>query len=107
MIDTVSHTGELWVWSNGRSPASWHFLTVTGAAAEAIAAHEAMRRLELGRGRGFGSVRVRARIGSSSWTTSLFPDKAQAGYLLPVKAPVRRAERLAAGDAVAVALDLL
>lgn len=107
MSDTVSHTGKLWVWTNGTAPASWHFLTIDGAAAEAIAAHEAMRRLELGRGRGFGSVKVCARIGSSEWNTSVFPDKAQGGYLLPVKATVRKAEGIGEGSVVALTLELL
>jgi hypothetical protein len=84
---------------------------IDGAAGEAIAAHGAMRRLELGpiagRGRGFGSVRVEARIGDTRWRTSVFPSKAHAGYLLPVKLAVRKAEDLAAGDMAEVELVLL
>jgi len=105
-VETTTHTAALWLWTTPGAPASWHFLTLDGAAGEAIAAHEAMRRLELGRGRGFGSVKVRARIGGSDWATSVFPSKTHDGYLLPVKAAVRKAEGLAAGDRVAVRLDL-
>lgn len=41
-------------------------------------------------GRGFGSVRVRATIGGTPWTTSVFP--ATDGYVLPVKRGARDAE---------------
>jgi hypothetical protein len=106
MNETVNHTSELWLWS-GEGNGSWHFLTIDGAAGEAIAAHEAMRRLELGKGRGFGSVKVVAEIGESRWTTSVFPSKPHGGYVLPVKASVRKAEGIAAGDIVRATLELL
>lgn len=105
MTQPVTHTAPLWRWQ-GEAPAAWHFVTIAGDAGEAIAAHEAMRRLELGQRRGFGSVRVAARIGSSEWRTSVFPSKAAGGWLLPVKAAIRKAEKLAEGDAVTVTLSL-
>jgi hypothetical protein len=56
--------------------------------------------------RGFGSVRVAATINGVSWKTSIFPQKS-GGYILPVKADVRRRADIAAGDEVTVRLDLL
>lgn len=55
---------------------------------------------------GFGSVRVEARIGNVIWRTSVFPQKS-GGYLLPVKADVRRQANIAAGDNVSITLELL
>lgn len=107
MSESVSHTASIWMWNNGKNPASWHFITIDGPAAEEIRAHEAMRRLELGKGRGFGSVKVSARIGASEWSTSVFPSKEQDGFVLPVKATIRKAEGLAEGDEVSVELELL
>lgn len=104
MSETVAAHARLWRWEGG--PAAWHFITLAGEAADTIAAHSAMSRLEGGRGRGFGSVRVIARIGTSRWPTSVFPLK-QEGYLLPVKAAIRRAEAIAEGDEVEVELELL
>ena len=104
---SVCQTGKLWLWAGPDGAASWHFITLDGEAGEEIAAHEAVRRLELGSGRGFGSVKVAARIGGTVWRTSVFPSKAHQGYLLPVKASIRKAEGLAAGDDVSVELDLL
>lgn len=107
MSDTVTHTGTLWLWSGPEGTAAWHFLTIDGDAAAAIKAHEVMRRLEYGNGRGFGSVKVKARIGETRWATSVFPSKESGGWLLPVKLSVRRAEDLAAGDEAEVELELL
>ncbi|MGH6659592.1 MAG: DUF1905 domain-containing protein, partial [Sphingomicrobium sp.] len=56
--------------------------------------------------RGFGSVRVKARIGDVAWTTSVFPLNA-GGYLLPVKAKVRKDANIGAGDEVTVSLELV
>jgi len=53
---------------------------------------------------GFGSLRVTATIGGSTWSTTL---NARAGsYSLPIKKPVRVAEGLAEGDVVEVDLVL-
>ena len=65
-----------------------------------------MRRLEFGRGRGFGSVKVTACVGESRWTTSVFPN-GDGQWMLPVKAAIRRAEDLAEGDLVQGELALL
>jgi hypothetical protein len=55
--------------------------------------------------RGFGSVRVRARIGTSTWTTSIFPGRD--AYVLPLKKAVRDAESLGDGDIAVVSLEVL
>jgi Domain of unknown function (DUF1905) len=103
--ESVETTAALWIWTSAEAPASWHFLTVDGEAAEAIRATALMRRLEGGQKRGWGSIRVTATIGDTKWQTSVFPSKESGGYLLPVKAAVRKAESLAAGDAVTVKLE--
>ena len=82
------------------------YVVITGAAAEYIRGHELVRRLELGRRRGFGSVKVEVKVGDSLWSTSVFPQKA-GGWFLPVKKAICRAEGLEAGDEVAVGLKLL
>lgn len=103
--ECVVFCGPLWCWTGGKS-ASWYFLTIDGAAAGQIAGHALMRRLELGRARGFGSVRVMARIGGSVWRTSLFPE-GEGCWMLPIKATIRKAENLAEADPVTCELTLL
>ena len=57
--------------------------------------------------RGFGSVRVRARIGGSEWATSIFPDSKTGTYVLPLKKSVRDAEGVVEGEPVVVRLEVL
>ncbi len=103
MSERLDHTGTLWRWTGGNG-GSWHFLTVDGDAGEALNGTALMRRMERTIG-GFGSLKVTARIGDTTFRTSLFPSK-ERGWLLPVKASVRRAEGISEGDEVAVTLEV-
>lgn len=103
------HEGPVWLWrgkakanvaETAPSSTAWHFLTIDGAVADAI------RAAAPGRSAAWGSVYVEATIGGTTWKTSVFPSKDVAGYLLPVKAAVRKAERLVEGDVVTVMLSL-
>jgi hypothetical protein len=107
MNETVRFTAPLQTAfiEEGYDPA--YFVHLTAGTARKITAHELARRLELGKRRGFGSVKVAVRIGGSTWKTSLFPRKGGDRWFLPVKKPVRIAEGLAEGDKVEVELELL
>ncbi len=94
----------MWRWTGGTN-GTWHFLTIDGEAGEVLTATALMQRLETGRRAGFGSLKVKAQIGESSFNTSVFPSKG-AGWMLPVKAAVRKAEGLAEGDTVTVTLEV-
>ena len=106
MTETHTLTTRLWIWTTDKAQASWHFLTIDGEVAEAIHALALMRRLEGGRKRGWGSMKVRATVGDTDWETSIFPAKEMVGWLLPVKAAVRKAEGLVAGDMVEVVVEV-
>ena len=95
MATTLSATGAV---RRHSSQAGWFFLTVGGAAADDVRARSQRR--------GFGSVRVRAVLGSSSWETSVFPEPGSSTYLLPLKAEVRRREGLNDGDVATVLLHV-
>ena len=96
----VEFEAELWLW-DARRDDSWTFVSLPPEASEEI------RELTEGHRRGFGSVRVRARVGSTSWTTSIFPGSGGGPYVLPVKRAVRQAEHLDVGDLAAVTLEVL
>lgn len=107
MTESYTVTATIWIWNSDKGASSWHFLTISGQAADDIHATALMRRMEGGPKRGWGSLKVRAAIGDTQWDTSIFPDKASGGWFLPVKAAVRKAEGLVAGDPVTVTVDLL
>ena len=79
---------------------AWHFVTAPKALSEQI------RTLSQGLRNAFGSLRVIATIGKTSWRTSVFPDTKAGAFLLPVKADVRRKERIGHGDMVDVTIEI-
>lgn len=105
MSETVSAELPLKRWQGDK--AVYHLVSFTGEPAEAIATHAVLQRLEFGTRRGFGSVKVMARIGETSWKSSVFPQNKQSEWILLVSKKVMRAEDLAAGEAIGVELELL
>ena len=95
----ITLTSLLWIWK-GEAAGRWYFITIPEDQSVEIKAHA------LASPRGFGSVRVEATIDKVTWRTSVFPLNS-GGYLLPVKADVRRRADIAAGDEVTVRLELL
>lgn len=53
---------------------------------------------------GWGAIPVKARIGGTTFSTSLFPKDGR--YLLPLRDAVRRAEGIGVDDRVAVEMQL-
>ncbi len=50
--------------------------------------------------KGWGSLPVSVTIGTTTWATSIFPDKKSGTYLLPLKAAVRKTEHILDEDRV-------
>ena len=98
MAARIVTKGTLWRYPSEK--AAWHFLTLDRAArkrADEIASARARK--------GWGQIAVVAKTGGTSWETSIFPDK-EMGWLLPVKASVRRKERIEEGDEMTVRLEI-
>jgi hypothetical protein len=95
--DRYEFRGELWEYDG---PAAWHFVSLPTEVADDIREQAALN------ASAFGSISVEAMVGSTRWTTSLFPDKARRTYLLPIKKDVRNTEDLEAGDVVLVTLRI-
>lgn len=91
----LEFSGEIWFW---RGPAPHHFVTVPGEQAADLAAISGQVTY------GWGMIPVTARIGATTWTTSLFPK--DGGYIVPIKAAVQRAEELDVGDRVSIHLTV-
>jgi hypothetical protein len=56
---------------------------------------------------GFGSVKVVATLGSSRWSTSIFPESADGSYTLAIKGSVRKKEGVGLGDVVRIGIETL
>ena len=91
----LEFSGEIWHW---RGPSPYHFDTVPDdecAALEAVAPMVSY---------GWGMIPVSARIGDTTWTTSLFPK--DGAYIVPLKDKVRVGQALDVGDTVSVRLTV-
>jgi len=91
----IEFNGKILYW---RGPAPWYFVTVPARQSRDIKAISGLVTY------GWGVIPVHVRIGKSEFTTSLFPKDGR--YLVPIKASVRKAEDLDAGDKVTVRLEI-
>lgn len=91
----IEFQGKIWFW---RGPAPWFFVTVPEQPSRDLKAISSLVTY------GWGVIPVHVRIGSTEYTTSLFPKDGR--YLVPVRASVRKAEDLQEGDTVTVRLEI-
>jgi uncharacterized protein DUF1905 len=91
----LEFSGEIWFW---RGPSPFHFVTVPEEQSmdiEAVSGEVSY---------GWGCIPVTARLGKTNFTTSLFPK--DGGYVVPIKASVRKSEKLDLGDVVRLQLTV-
>lgn len=87
--------GKIFIW---KGPAPWFFVTVPEQESRDL---NAISRLVT---YGWGVIPVTVRIGKIVWQTSLFPKDGR--YLVPIKASVRKAEKLEEGATVTIRLEV-
>jgi len=91
----IEFNGKIIFW---RGPAPWFFVTVPAKQSRDLKAVSSLVTY------GWGVIPVTVRIGKTVWKTSLFPKDGR--YLVPIKASVRKAEKLDKGDKVTVRLEV-
>ena len=89
---------KVWLYSG---EAAWYFVTLPKDVARQIDFEHGHNKA------GFGSLRVRVSIGSTTWQTSRFTDTKSNSYMLPIKASVRKSEGIDAGKTVQVVLEII
>ena len=102
MDEGVTFTAELWRWTarkESTDAGAWCFVTLPVDLADEV-------RERAGEPRGFGSVRVRARVGSTTWDTSVFPDAGSGSFVLPVKKAVHTSAGVTEGDLLTVTVSV-
>jgi hypothetical protein len=88
-------TGIIFIW---RGPAPWFFVAVPEKESRDI------KEISNVVTYGWGVIPVHVRIGNTEFQTSLFPKDDR--YLVPIKASVRKAEKLEEGDDVTIRLEV-
>ena len=102
MLDlSFTFIGKCWLWQEGKG--AWYFITLPKDKSEEIKyfnenIHEKRR--------GWGAVRVLVTIGNTTWDTSIFPASKLDAYILPIKADVRKKEKITVGDSVKVKIKI-
>ena len=91
----IEFTGKIWYW---RGPSPFYFVTVPAEQSQAL--HFISGSVTYG----WGMIPVTARIGQTEWKTSLWPK--DGGYIVPIKANVRQAEKLEEGNSVTLQLEV-
>lgn len=81
-------TTKVWYYSSSADMCGWYFLSLPKELAKEI--RDNLKFLE----EGWGRMKVTAKIGNSEWKTSIWFDKKQDTYLLPLKAEIRKKENL-------------
>ena len=79
-------------------PGGWIFVSLPKKLANEIRDHLK------GEEEGWGRLKVTAKLGSSEWNTAIWFDTKADTYLLPLKADIRRKEKVELGKKVEVAL---
>ena len=96
--DTYTFTAELWAWAARKE--LWVFAALPADASDEIADQPRAPS-------GFGSVKVKVRLGLSQWSTSIFPDADHGAYVVPIKKAVRTRADATVGDTVSLGIELL
>ena len=94
-----SFTAKVWLYPG--ETASWHFVTVPKELGAEIKNNFGAT------AKGFGSLPVSATIGTTTWNTSIFPDRRMGTYILPLKAKVRKKEDVFMDDEIAITLKIV
>jgi hypothetical protein len=104
MIDlSFTFTAQCWLWHGGK--AAWHFITLPQDKSEEIKFfNENIHGGISKKPRGWGAVRVQVTIKNTSWQTSIFPSKELKAYILPIKADVRKKEKIVVDENITVKL---
>jgi hypothetical protein len=105
--ETIVFEAELRLFRSSTNNSASAYVTLPEEAAQAlVAAAMAGQWLAQGRKGNFGSAKVVATIGATTWSNAVFPDKASGSWSMPVKKVVCVAEGLGEGDSLSVRIDV-
>jgi hypothetical protein len=92
---SLKFSGEIVYW---RGPAPFFFVRIPEEESGQIKAVSSLVTY------GWGCIPVHVQIGNTRFQTSLFPKEER--YLVPIKASVRKSEKIEEGDTVTIQLDV-
>lgn len=87
------------IWKH-KGVSAWYFVTLPQKLAAKIRDRHGLSE------EGWGRLKVLAQVGESTWQTAIWFDSKHESYLLPIKALIRKKERLKTGARVSVRLQI-
>lgn len=93
---TIRFKGNVWFW---KGPAPHHFVTVPDAQSREL--KEIAKSVTYG----WGMIPVNVTVGSTTFYTALW--EKDGNYIVPLKLAVRKAENIAEGEEVSLALEVI
>ena len=99
MTSSKQYTFQANIWKYDGS-GGWHFVTVPKILSNKIRKNHAIDE------EGWGRLKTIAKIGECEWKTSIWYDSKSGGYLLPIKASIRKSAGLKENTRVAAILKL-
>jgi len=91
----LEFTAPVWEW---RGPSPFHFVSLPDEDAAEV------RDLAPALSYGWGAIPASVTVGNTTVTTSIFPK--DGGYIVPLKAALRKSEGIGIGDVVEVLVEL-
>jgi hypothetical protein len=88
-------TAKLWAYGG---PNSWYFISLPPAFS--IEIRENLKSAE----EGWGRLKATAKVGLTEWKTAIWFDTKMKTYLLPLKAEIRKKERIEAGQDIHICI---
>lgn len=73
---------------------SWHFVSLS------LAISKEIRSMFKSEEEGWGRLKATAKVGNSEWKTAVWYDTKQQTYLLPIKAEIRKKEKIVIDDTI-------
>lgn len=94
MSNTFKIKAKVWKWPG---LAGWHFVYVEKETQKKIDKYIIKNKIRKYRN---GLMKIKAKVGETSWDTTLFPSKKEKCYMLSIKAKVRKLEGIFDSDTI-------
>lgn len=99
MSTKIKYTFSAKPWQHS-SPGGWHFISLPKELATEIRANLKWQE------EGWGRLKAQAKIKNSQWDTAIWFDTKMGTYLLPLKAEIRKKEKIVPGKMIDVLILL-
>ena len=96
LADSYTFTGKMYLWPNGM----WYFVDLPISVGDEITEKYSYLK------HAWGSLYVVAKVGKTTWNTSIFPYKKIQSYMIPINKQVRTKEKIKEDQVITVTVTI-